>query len=134
MHKQLMVGGAMCVATVVLIFAGSARAEPPRNGTMVSFHRPMIVCEKADYLKDLIAAQKTSSDAFGEKAKELISDKHLCTAAQITNVIVGETEDVGNVTWGETQEHLWIVNIIGADFQKAALYEEAIAIKHDTSI
>lgn len=134
MRTQLLIGAGMCLATVALIFAGSARAEPPPNGMLVSFHHPMIVCEKAEYLKDLIEAQRTSETAFGAKAKELIADKHQCDAAQVNNVVVGESEDVGSVKWGDAEEHLWIVHIGDAKTERWTLYEEAVVAKHDTSI
>lgn len=135
MRTQLVIGGLMIASTVALVWAGSARADPPPNGMMVSFHLPMIVCEKADYLKALIAAQRTSETAFGAKAKELLAgEKHPCDAGQVSNVVVGESEDAGTVKWGDAEEHLWIVHFGDVKAEHWALYEEAIVAKHETSI
>jgi hypothetical protein len=134
MHTQLLIGAGMLAATAMLVWVGSARADPPPSGMMVSFAHPMIVCDKAEYLKDLVAAQRVSEDAFGAKAKELISDKHVCVAAQVSNMVVGESEDVGNVKWGDQEEHLWITHIGDAKAEHWALYEELVATKHDTAI
>lgn len=131
MRKLMIVG--LTAAALALVGYSRAQAAPPPEGMMVSFHHPMIVCEKADYLKDLIAAQRVSEDAFGAKAKELINEKHLCDAAQVSNMVVGESEDVGNVKWGDQEEHLWITHIGDAKAEHWALYEEVV-IKHDTSI
>ena len=128
MRTQLLIGAGMIAATAMLVWVGSARADPPPSGMMVSFARPMIVCDKAEYLKDV------SEEAFGAKAKELISDKHLCVAAQVSNMVVGESEDIGNVKWGDQEEHLWITHIGDAHAEHWALYEELVATKHDTSI
>lgn len=126
--------GTLCAASLGLLAYSQAQAAPPPEGMLVSFAHPMIVCDKADYLKDLIAAQRTSEDAFGAKAKELISDKHECTAAQVSNVVVGESEDVGNVRWGEQVEHLWITHLGDSSSEHWALYEEIVAPKKDSSI
>ena len=119
-----------CFAGAVIVgmfyLTSNAKAAPPPEGSFVSFHQVMIVCDKADSLKELIAAQKVSKDAFGEKAKELISDKHVCTGAHVLNVAVGESEDMGLVKWDDTDEHLWIMHIGTSQKDFYALYEEIV--------
>lgn len=124
----------MIGATALLVWAGSARANPPPEGMLVSFAHPLIMCDKAEQLKDLVAAQRTSEEAFGAKAKELIADTKVCTPAQIINVVVGDSEDVGNLKWGDIEEHVWIIHFGDSKSEHWALYEELVAIKHDTAI
>ena len=126
MNRNILIGLGMIGATALLILAGSARAEPPPSGSFVSFHQIMIVCDKSDSLKELVAAQKISKDAFGEKAKELISDKHVCTAAHLLNVAVGKSEDMELVKWDDAEEHLWVMHIGTSKSDFYALYEEVL--------
>lgn len=123
----------MVAATLALVWAGSARADPPTDGSLVSFAHPLIVCDKADYLKDLIAAQRKSKDAFDAKSKELIADKKQCFAANVSNVVVGESEDAGTAKWGNLTEHLWITHVGDAKGEHWLLYEENV-VKNETSI
>jgi len=131
--RKLMITG-LAIGFAALVAYSRAQAAPPDEGMRVSFHHPMIVCDKAEYLKDLIAAQRTSEEAFSAKAKELIGDKHLCNAGQLSHVVVGESEDIGNVKWGAVEEHLWILHFGDSNSEHWALYEELVDTKHENAI
>ncbi len=127
--RQILTGTAMVLGTIALIWASGARAAPPPAGMLLSFKNPMIVCTKAEYLKDLVAAQRTGKDEFTKKAQELLGDPTKCIAAQVSNVVTGDSEDLGTVKWDETspQEHLWSIHFGDAKSEHYGLYEEVEA-------
>ncbi len=134
MKRQLLIGGAMCAATLLIVLCGSARAGPPPEGWTGSFQYPMVVCHVKDDLKSLIAAHKESDKAFDTKVISLMrGDNPKCQLAQVSNMIVGDSEDVGEMMWDGKKEHAWIVHFGDMRADHYGFYEEPVE-SHETSI
>lgn len=114
MRTQLLVGGAMCFATVALIFAGSARADPPEKGAYQALSTPIIACDTKDEMKDVVEAIKVGK--LKEKLAELVEvkDNHnepVCIYSQLSPVAFGESEHLGQIKDHDRIIDAWIAHV-----------------------
>ena len=105
----------------------SARADPPPLGQVINFIEPMVVCKTHQELKELVEALRISVGAYDAKIKQLGVDRRECDVNTVSEVLVGECEDVGVIDFNHVLRRLWFVHFTDAAKDGWGLYEEAVA-------
>ena len=69
MRTQLPIGGCLIAATALIIWTGSARAQPPDAMTYMAIDSPIIACDTHDQMAEIVQAMKDRK--LKEKLTEL---------------------------------------------------------------
>lgn len=104
----------MCVAVVGLIFAGSARAEPPASMAFVQLPVPVIACDTKDEMGTIVQAVKngTLKETLAQFGK--VTDDHgepVCIYSKLGPVVFGDSEHIGKLRVGEQTIDTWVSNV-----------------------
>lgn len=131
MRKQLLIGAGMIAATALLIFAGSARAEPPKmDDGVVSLPFKFVVCENKSDLQAIVDAARKGD--VEEKFRELnakFDDKgySVCGFEAPQAIVFGDSEDVGElITASGERSHGWISHVGNARIEFWLLWSEKV--------
>lgn len=129
MRKQLLIGAGMCFVAVALIFAGSARAEPPEAMAYVQLPVPVIACDSKEEMGTVVQAVKDGN--LKEKLVELmaIKDDHgesVCIYSQIGPIVFGYSEHIGRLIVGEQTLDTWVSNVGNRHAGFYILYAEVV--------
>lgn len=121
MRKQLLIGATMIAATALIVLAGSARAEeylqPPPEGWSGSFRSQFVVCDTKDQISEIAKLGEATYAPMHDKLTELYQKangkgEHTCILAPITNMVVGENEDLGFIVDSAgVKSKAWAVHI-----------------------
>jgi hypothetical protein len=119
-------GGLVAASVNIAAIFHSARADPPPLGQAISFLEPMVVCKKHRELLELVEARRISVEAYDAKLKQLGVERSECDVSTVSDVLVGECEDLGAINFNDAQRHLWIVHFTNAAKDGWGLYEDAV--------
>lgn len=104
----------MIAATAIIVWAGSARADPPQAGAYQALSTPVIACDTKDQMKQVIEAIKDGK--LKEKMAELIEikDEHnepVCIYSMLEPVAFGESEHIGQIRDHDKTIDAWVVHV-----------------------
>lgn len=121
MNRQLLIGAAMIAATGFLVLVSKARAEeylePPPAGWSGSFQNQFVVCDTKEEVAEIANLGKEKYAPMHAKLNELYmkanaKGEHTCILAPITNMVVGENEDLGFIVDSTgVKSKTWAVHI-----------------------
>jgi hypothetical protein len=136
MNKYL-IGGAMIAATLAIIYAGSARAEPPNMGSgAVMLIHPFPMCLTHDAAMEVVKAARKGDGMT--KLTELNKQVNETGMPQCSfgippgPIVFGDSEDEGdmegkNGTGGDAKIHVWLSHVGNIKFDFFLLYVEKVA-------
>lgn len=131
MRNQIVIGISMITATVVLIFAGSARAEPAKVGD--TFSGDAFMCDQESEVRTLYdAAQDKTGNALTMAYLKLNAARNekgepVCVYGTGRNITVTKVEHLG-VAYGNTgvKFDTWLVDIKAKEVTGSMFYGELI--------
>lgn len=120
MLRKILLGGAMVIGTIALVYAGSARAAPTVGQP---FSTPnAILCDDKSQIEDLIAGSKEGNGAglipryLKWKATQDAAGEPTCNIQPLQNAIVKSVEDIGETLSPSGEKlHGYVVEITGTD-------------------
>jgi hypothetical protein len=104
----------MILGTAALVWAGSARAEPPASMTYMTETPALIACDTRPQIDEIIAAIKAGK--VKEKLAEMqnIVDEHgepVCVYGKLPSVVFGESEHIGQIEDHDRLVDVWVANV-----------------------
>jgi hypothetical protein len=131
--KVLLLATGMVAATGLIILAGSARADPPPDGWTGSYKitgtdrlAPIIVCNKADDVRDIYQAGKEGGfQKAGAKAVAFRENGGECQVATLERITVVHSDDLGAIDHEGDRSHVWMVEIKTSNGERFVYYEVA---------
>ena len=85
----------------------------------------MLVCAAPEQIREIVAASSVSDESYEEVfEKYSIGETPDCEIGYVSNVVVGDSEDLGIFVRAGKSFHLWIVHVGNAYNEKYCLYEE----------
>lgn len=114
MRNQLLVASGMCFAATAIIFAGSARAEPPAAMTYMTQTPALIGCDTRSQVDEVIAAVKAGT--MKEKLLELhatvnAQGEPVCMYGHAASVVFGESEHIGQLNDHDHTINVWVSHV-----------------------
>jgi hypothetical protein len=114
MRKQLAMGGCILAATALIVWAGSARAQPPEAMTYVAISTPIIACDTHDQVAEIVRAVKDNN--VKEKLTELAAIRDdqgepACIYSPLATVVFGNSEHVGRIEDHDRTIDAWISHV-----------------------
>jgi hypothetical protein len=104
----------MMVGAAALIWAGSARAEPPASMTYLAETPALIACDTRPQMDEVIAAIKD-----GKVKEKLVEMQHtvdakgepVCVYGNLASVVFGLSEHVGEIQDRDRLVDVWVANV-----------------------
>jgi hypothetical protein len=129
MRTQLPIGGCLIAATALIIWTGSARAQPPDAMTYMAIDNPIIACDTRDQMAEIVQAMKDRK--VKEKLTELAAvrdDKGepVCVYSPLSAVIFGDSEHIGRIEDRDRAIDAWISHVGNPNREFYVLWGEEV--------
>jgi hypothetical protein len=110
---------AAALALAATALAGSAFAQPPKQGWVGAFPTPSILCDTSEQVQSILTAFEGGVEAGTARFAELyVLQNHLreptCAIAAVRVGLAVESENLGRVEIGGAEFYGWIVHIENA--------------------
>ena len=104
----------MILGTAALVWAGSARAEPPASMTYMTQTPALIACDTRPRMDEVITAIKAGK--VKEKLEELskVTDdkgEPVCVYGNLSSVVFGLSEHIGEIQDRDRLVDVWVANV-----------------------
>jgi len=119
----------MVAATALIVWAGSARAQPPEAMTYAAISTPIIACDTHDQVAEIVQAIKDGN--LKEKLTELAAirdDKGepACIYSPLATVVFGDSEHVGRIEDHDRGIDAWICRVGNSNREFYLLWGEEV--------
>ena len=128
MRKYLTPIGIM-LGAAALVWAGSARAEPPASMTYMAETPALIACDTRPQMDEVIAAIKEGKVEEKLEALSKITDEHgepVCVYGNLASVVFGESEHVGEIQDHDRVVDVWVANVGNRNAAFVVLWAEVV--------
>lgn len=114
MNTQLATGVCMVAVTLALVWAGSARAAPPEQGTYQALTTPIIACDTKAQMQEVVEAVKGGTLQAKLQEMTAIRDDYnepVCVYSPLSPVAFGESDHIGQIKDHDRTIDAWIAHV-----------------------